>query len=108
MGEAKWQPCPTRSMLVTSPSDSSFFDTENSDVYIRRTARCYTIPQFAWHETNRNSSNLCETGNDGFVDVRKVRTWLRQFNEGRTSREYKLKGPRPRTSRYEDMIVRVE
>jgi len=51
---------------------------------------------------------LSEKCSDGFMDVRIMRTWVRQFKEGRTSREYKQKGPRPRTSRYEDMIVRVE
>ena len=39
-------------------SDSSILDTENDDVYIRRTARDYLIPPFAWHETHRNSSKI--------------------------------------------------
>lgn len=30
------------------------FDTEEGDVYIRRTARDYQIPQLARHDTHRN------------------------------------------------------
>jgi len=37
-----------------------------------------------------------------------VRSWVRQFTEGRTSCENKPKEPPPRTSRSEDMIARVE
>ena len=45
---------------------------------------------------------------DGVMDVKNVRSWVRQFTEGRMSCENKLKEPPPRTSRSEDMIVRVE
>ena len=48
---------------------------------------------------------LSETCNDGVMDVKNVRSWVRQFKEGRTSCENKLKEPRPRTSRSEDMIA---
>jgi hypothetical protein len=37
-----------------------------------------------------------------------VRSWVRQFTEGRTSCENKPKEPPPRTSRSEDVIARVE
>jgi len=37
-----------------------------------------------------------------------MRSWVRQFKEGRTSCENKPKEPRPRTSRSKDMIARVE
>ena len=57
-GETKWQHSPTRCMHVTSSSASSVLDTENVDVYIRRTARDYLIPPLAWHETHRNSSAI--------------------------------------------------
>jgi len=50
---------------------------------------------------------LSETCNDGIVDVKNVRSWVRQFTEGRTC-ENKPKEPSPRTSRSEDMIARVE
>ena len=49
-----------------------------------------------------------ETCNDGVMDVKNVRLWVRQFKEGRTSCENKQKEPWPRTSRSEDMIARVE
>ena len=51
---------------------------------------------------------LSEAWNDGIMDVKNVRSWVRQFKEGRTSCENKPKEPWPHTSRSEDMIVRVE
>jgi len=51
---------------------------------------------------------LSETCNDGVMDVKNVRLWVRQFKEGRTLCENKPKEPRPRASRSEDMIARVE
>ena len=42
------------------------------------------------------------------MDLKNVRSWVRQFKEGRTSCESDPKEPRPHTSRSEDMIVRVE
>jgi len=51
---------------------------------------------------------LSETCNDGVTDVKNVRSWVRQFTEGRTSCENKPKEPPPRTGRSEDMIARVE
>ena len=51
---------------------------------------------------------LSETCNDGVMDVKNMRSWVRQFKEGRTSCENKPKGPRPRTSRSEDIIAQVE
>ena len=43
-------------MLVTSSSDSSVLDTENGDVYIRRTERDYPIPPFEWQVLALNMS----------------------------------------------------
>ena len=48
---------------------------------------------------------LSETRNDGVMDVKNVRSWARQFKEGRTSCENKPKEPWPCTSRCEDMIA---
>ena len=48
---------------------------------------------------------LSETCSDGVMDVKNVRSWVRQFKEGRTSCENKPKEPRPHTSRSEDMIA---
>ncbi|XP_067005625.2 protein GVQW3-like [Anabrus simplex] len=42
------------------------------------------------------------------MDVSKVRSWVRQFNEGRTSCDNKPKQPRACTSRSDDMIEKVE
>ena len=50
---------------------------------------------------------LSKTSNYRITDVKNMRSWVRQFTEGRTSFENKPKEP-PRTSRSEDMIVRVE
>lgn len=51
---------------------------------------------------------LTETCGEGVMDVSKVRCWVRQFKEGRTSCLNVPKQPRPRTSRSEAMITRVE
>jgi len=51
---------------------------------------------------------LSETCNDDVMGVKNVRSWVRQFKEGRTSCENKPKEPRPRTSQSGDMIARVE
>ena len=51
---------------------------------------------------------LSETCNDGIMDVKNVPPLVRQFKESRTSWENKPKEPRPRTSRSEDIIARVE
>src|SRR5215475_14088235 len=51
---------------------------------------------------------LSETCSGGVMDVKNVRSWVRQFKEGRTLCENKPKEPRPRTSLSEDMIARVE
>ena len=48
---------------------------------------------------------LSQTCNDGVMDVKNVRSWVRQFKEGRSSCENKPKEPRPCTSRSEDMIA---
>jgi len=51
---------------------------------------------------------LSEACNDGVMDVKNVRSWVRQFKKSRASCENKPKEPRPRTSRSEDMTARVE
>jgi len=43
---------------------------------------------------------LSETCNDGVMDVKNVRSWVRQFKEGRTSCENNPKEPRPCTSQW--------
>ena len=51
---------------------------------------------------------LSETCNDGVMDVKNVRSCVRQFKEGQSSCKNKPKEPGPRTSRSEDMIAQVE
>ena len=52
---------------------------------------------------------LSETCNDGVMDVKNVRSWVRQFKAGRTSCEKKKpKEPRPHISLSGNMIARVE
>jgi len=43
---------------------------------------------------------LSEIGDDGVMDVKNLRPWVRQFKEGRTSCENKPKEPRPCTSQW--------
>ena len=51
---------------------------------------------------------LSETCCDGVMDVKNVRSWVRQFKEGRTSCDNEPKQPQPRTSRTDNMLARVE
>ncbi|PNF20988.1 hypothetical protein B7P43_G09499 [Cryptotermes secundus] len=51
---------------------------------------------------------LSETCGDGVMNVKNVRSWARQFKEGRTSCDNELKQSRPRTSRSDNMVERVE
>ena len=95
-------------MLVTSSSDSSVIDTENGDVYIQNTAVIIRFFHLSGTKPIQIHQQLSETCNDGVMGVKNVRSWVRQFKEGRTSCENKPKEPRPRTSRSEDMIARVE
>ena len=51
---------------------------------------------------------LSETCGDGVMNVKNVRSWARQFKEGRTSCDNEPKQSRPRTSRSDNMVERVE
>jgi len=91
-------------MLATSSSDSSVVDTENGEeqCVIIRFLHLRGMKPIKIHQ------QFSETCNDGVMDVKNVRSWVRQFKEGRMSCENKPKEPRPRTGRSEDMIARVE
>ncbi|PNF37843.1 hypothetical protein B7P43_G08374 [Cryptotermes secundus] len=51
---------------------------------------------------------LSETCGDGVMNVKNVRSWALQFKEGRTSCDNEQKQSRPRTSRSDKMLERVE
>ncbi|PNF39208.1 hypothetical protein B7P43_G01302 [Cryptotermes secundus] len=51
---------------------------------------------------------LSETCGDGVMNVKNVRSWVRQFKEGRTSCDNKPKQSWPPTSRSDNMVERVE
>src|SRR5215469_2094116 len=63
-------------MPVMSSSDSGVLDTENGDVYIRRTARDYPIPHLCGMKPIEIRQQLSETCNDGVMDVENVRSWV--------------------------------
>jgi len=90
-------------MLVTLSSGSSVLDTENGE------EQCVIIRFFHFRGMKpiKIHQQLSETCNDGVMDVKNVRSWVRQFKEDRTLCENKPKEPRLRTSRSEDMIARV-
>jgi hypothetical protein len=70
LGEAKWQHCPTRSMLVTSSSVSSVSDTKNGDFYFRRTARDFSTC------VARNPSKLINGASSGEYGARRTTSKL--------------------------------
>ncbi|PNF14517.1 hypothetical protein B7P43_G15648 [Cryptotermes secundus] len=51
---------------------------------------------------------LSETCGDCVMNVKYVRSWARQFKEGRTSCDNEPKQSRPRTSRSDNMVEQVE
>jgi len=93
---------------VTSSNDSSVLDTENGDFTFEEQRVIILLLQLRGMKLIEIHQQLSETCSDGVMSVKNVRSWVRQFKEGRTSCENKLKEPRPNTSRSEDMIERVE
>ena len=93
---------------MTSSNDSSVLDTENGDFTFEEQRVIILLLQLRGMKLIEIHQQLSETCSDGVMSVKNVRSWVRQFKEGQTSCENKLKEPRPCTSRYEDMIVRVE
>jgi len=99
LGDAKWQHCPTRWMLVTSSSDISVLDISMAtftfeERVIIRFLHLRSMKPIGIHQ------QLSETCNDGVMDVKNVRLWVRQFKEGRTSCKNKPKEPRQCTSQW--------
>ena len=92
-------------MLVTWSSRSSVFDTEMVTFTFEEQRVIMRFLHLRGMKPIKIHQQLSETCNDGLMDVKNVRLWVRQFKEGRTSRENNMKEPRPRTSRSEDMIA---
>ena len=85
LGEAKWQHCTTRSMLVTRSSCSSVFDTEMAMFTFQEQRVIIRFLQLRGMKPIEIHRQLSETCSDGVMDVKNVRSWVRQFKEGRTS-----------------------
>lgn len=95
-------------MLVTRLSRSCVSDTEMATFTFEEQRVIIRFLHLRGMKPIEIHRQLSETCSDGVMDVKNVRSWVRQFKEGRTSCENKPKEPRPRTSRSEDMIARVE
>jgi hypothetical protein len=70
-------------MLVTSLSDCSVLETEYGDVYIR-------FLHFRGMKPIKIHHQLSETCNDGVMDVKNVRSWVRQFKVTFTVLQFKV------------------
>jgi len=95
-------------MLVTRLSRSCVSDTEMATFTFEEQRVIIRFLHLRGMKPIEIHRQLSQTCSDGVMDVKNVRSWVRQFKEGRTSCENKPKEPRPRTSRSEDMIARVE
>src|SRR5215475_205144 len=95
-------------MLVMSSSESSVSDTEMATFTFHEQRVIIRFLHLRGMKPIKIHQQLIETCSDGIMDVKNVRSWVRQFKEGRTSCDSKPKEPQPRTSRSEDMIARVE
>jgi len=100
LGDAKWQHCPTRWMLVTSSSDSSVLDTSMATFTFEEQRVLIRFLHLRGMKPVGIHQQLSETCNDGVMDVKNVRSWVRHFKEGRTSCENKPHEPRPCTSQW--------
>ena len=85
LGEAKWQHCPTRWMLVTRSSCSSVFYTEMATFTFEEQRVIIRFLHLRGMKPIEILRQLSETCSDGVMDVKNVRSWVRQFKEGRTS-----------------------
>ena len=80
LGEAKWQHCITRWMLVARSSCSSVFDTEMATFTFEEQR---VIIRFL-HLRGTKPIEIHRQLSDGVMDVKNVRSWVWQFKEGRT------------------------
>ena len=66
-------------MLVTSLSVSSVLDTENATFISEEQRVIIRFLQLRGMKPIEIHQQLCETCNDGVMDVKKMRSWVRQF-----------------------------
>ena len=87
LGEAKWQHCPTPLNACDVLSCSSVFDTEVATFTFEEQRVIIRFLHLCGMKPIKIHQQLSETCNDGVMDVKNVRSWVRQFKEGRTSCE---------------------
>jgi len=63
-------------MLVTSSSDSSVLDTENSDAYIREQCVIIGFLRLCGMKPIGIHQKLSDTCNDGVMDMKNVCSWV--------------------------------
>ena len=85
LGEAKWQHCTSHWMLVTRSSCRSVFDTEMATFTFEEQHVIIRLLHLRGMKPIEIHRQLSETCTDGVMDVKNVRSWVRQFKEGRTS-----------------------
>ena len=85
LGEAKWQHCTTRWMLVTRSSCSSVFYTEMATFTFEEQRVIIWFLHLRGMKPIEIHRQLSETCSDGVMDVKNVRSCMRQFKEGRKS-----------------------
>ena len=72
-------------MLVTRSSCSSVFDTEMATFTFEEQRVIIRFLHLRGMKPIEIHRQLSETCSDGVMDVKNVRSWVRQFKEGRTS-----------------------
>ena len=82
-------------MLVTSSSDSSVLGTSMATFTFEEQCVIIRFLHLRGMKLIGIHQQLSATCNDGVMDVKNVRSWVRQFKEGRTSCGNKPKEPRP-------------
>jgi len=87
-------------MFETSSSDSSVLDTLMATFTIEEQHVIIRFLHLRGMTPIGIHQQLNEKCNDGDMDVKNVRSWVRQFKEGRTLCENKPNEPRPCTSQW--------
>ena len=68
-------------MLVTSSSDSSVFDTEMATFTFEEQRVIIRFLHLRGMKPIKIHQQMSETCNDGVMDVKNVRSWVRQFKK---------------------------